>query len=73
MRMLITGTSGRLGAALAQHFAREPVIIGLDVAPGLYTTRRGHNTEGVATFVEPRLERWGVLPTGASLECDRYA
>ena len=40
MRILITGTSGRLGAAFAQHLAREHMVIGLDVAPGPYTTHR---------------------------------
>jgi Cof subfamily protein (haloacid dehalogenase superfamily) len=37
-----------------------------------YTTGH-HNADGVAAFLEPWLERWGAPPTGASLECGRYA
>jgi Cof subfamily protein (haloacid dehalogenase superfamily) len=37
-----------------------------------YSTEH-HNADGVAAFVEPWLERWGMPTTGASLEGDRYA
>jgi hydroxymethylpyrimidine pyrophosphatase-like HAD family hydrolase len=32
-----------------------------------------HNVDGVATFLEPWLERWGMPPTGTRLERDHYA
>ena len=31
------------------------------------------NADGVATFLEPWLARWGVLSTDTLLERDRYA
>ena len=45
MQLLITGTSGRLGSALAQCLCRAHAIIGLDIVPGPYTTHLGSVTD----------------------------
>jgi UDP-glucose 4-epimerase len=50
MQLLITGTSGRLGSALAQSLAREHAITGLDVVPGPYTTHLGSVTDRAQVF-----------------------
>jgi UDP-glucose 4-epimerase len=50
MELLITGTSGRLGSALAQCLAREHAIISLDVVPGPYTTHLGSVTDRAQVF-----------------------
>lgn len=50
MQLLITGTSGRLGSALAQCLARAHTIIGLDVVPGPYTTHLGSVTDRAQVF-----------------------
>jgi UDP-glucose 4-epimerase len=38
MRILVTGSSGQLGAEVARQFAPEHEVIGLDVRPGEWTT-----------------------------------
>jgi len=50
MQLLITGTSGRLGSALAQRLSRDHTIIGLDVVPGPYTTHLGSVTDRAQVF-----------------------
>jgi UDP-glucose 4-epimerase len=50
MQLLITGTSGRLGSALAQRLAREHAIIGIDVVPGPYTTHLGSVADRTQVF-----------------------
>lgn len=50
MQLLITGTSGRLGSALAQRLARDHTVIGLDVVPGPYTTHLGSMTDRAHVF-----------------------
>ncbi len=39
MRILITGSSGQLGAAIAEQLGRDHELIGIDVNPGLWTQR----------------------------------
>ncbi len=41
MRILITGSSGRVGSAIAELLSKEHEIIGLDLAPGRYTNHLG--------------------------------
>lgn len=50
MQILITGTSGRLGSALAQRLSCAHAIIGLDVVPGPYTTHLGRVTDRAQVF-----------------------
>jgi nucleoside-diphosphate-sugar epimerase len=45
MRILITGSSGQLGQALSQILSKYHDVIGLDLAPGPYTTHRGDITD----------------------------
>jgi nucleoside-diphosphate-sugar epimerase len=39
MRILITGSSGQLGAAIAEQLGRDHKLIGIDINPGLWTQR----------------------------------
>jgi UDP-glucose 4-epimerase len=36
--ILITGSSGRIGAAIARHLASSNKIIGVDIVPGAFTS-----------------------------------
>jgi len=45
MRILVTGSSGQLGAEVARQFAPEHELIGLDVRPGEWTTTVGDVTD----------------------------
>jgi nucleoside-diphosphate-sugar epimerase len=40
-RVLVTGSSGRVGAAIAAALSTEHDVAGLDLFPGLHTTHRG--------------------------------
>jgi nucleoside-diphosphate-sugar epimerase len=41
MRILVTGSSGQLGAEVARQFASTDTVIGIDVRPGKWTTQVG--------------------------------
>jgi len=41
MRILVTGSSGQLGAEVARQLAPEHDVVGIDVRPGEWTTRVG--------------------------------
>ena len=41
MRVLVTGSSGQLGAEVARQLAPEHEVVGLDVLPGKWTTQVG--------------------------------
>jgi nucleoside-diphosphate-sugar epimerase len=45
MRILMTGSSGQLGAAVARQFASIDTVIGLDVRPGEWTAHVGDITD----------------------------
>jgi nucleoside-diphosphate-sugar epimerase len=42
MRILVTGSSGQLGAEVARQLASAATVIGLDVRPGMWTTHIGN-------------------------------
>jgi len=54
LRILITGSSGRIGTAVAERIAREAVIVGLDLRAGPWTTALGDitNTKLVESLVQ---------------------
>ena len=41
MRVLITGTSGHIGEAVAERICRDADVVGLDILPGTFTTHVG--------------------------------
>ncbi len=41
MRILVTGSSGNIGSAVAEHISHHAEVIGLDVRPGEFTTQVG--------------------------------
>ncbi len=45
MRILLTGSSGQIGAAVAERMAREGVVLGLDLKPGPWTSEVGDITD----------------------------
>jgi nucleoside-diphosphate-sugar epimerase len=45
MRVLVTGSSGQLGAEVARQLASTETVIGLDVLPGAWTTQVGDVTD----------------------------
>ena len=45
MRILVTGSSGQLGAALCELLAEQHTLIGLDALPGKWTTHVGSVTD----------------------------
>jgi UDP-glucose 4-epimerase len=45
MRVLVTGSSGRLGAEAARQLAPTEVALGVDVLPGAWTTQVGNITD----------------------------
>jgi UDP-glucose 4-epimerase len=45
MRILVTGSSGQLGAEVASQLASTETVIGLDVRPGAWTTQVGDVTD----------------------------
>jgi len=54
LRILITGSSGRIGTAVAERIAREAVVVGLDLRAGPWTTALGDitNTKLVESLVQ---------------------
>jgi UDP-glucose 4-epimerase len=55
LRVLITGSSGRIGAAVAERVAREAVVLGLDLEAGPWTTELGDITN--SKLVESLVQR----------------
>jgi nucleoside-diphosphate-sugar epimerase len=45
MRILLTGSSGQLGAEIARQLSAEHQVIGLDLLPGEWTTQQGSVTD----------------------------
>jgi len=45
MRVLVTGSSGQLGAEVARRFASTDTVIGIDVLPGEWTAQVGDVTD----------------------------
>jgi UDP-glucose 4-epimerase len=45
LRILVTGSSGRIGAAVCERIAREAEVVGLDLVPGPWTTALGDVTQ----------------------------
>jgi UDP-glucose 4-epimerase len=45
MKVLITGSSGRVGAAITELVAEHHDVVGLDLVPGRYTTHIGSVAE----------------------------
>lgn len=41
MRVLVTGSSGYIGSAIAERFSRSGEVVGIDLEPGRYTTHLG--------------------------------
>ncbi len=41
MRILVTGTSGQIGSVIASMLSSEHTVVGIDLAPGKYTTHEG--------------------------------
>ena len=44
MKILVTGTSGRIGSVVAKRFISDAEVIGIDIIPGKYTTHVGDIT-----------------------------
>ncbi len=65
MRILVTGTSGQLGAAIAADLAGDHEVIGVDLVAGTHTTLRGSITD--RTFVFSLMEGMDAVVHTASL------
>ncbi len=65
MRILVTGTSGQLGAAIATDLAGDHEVIGVDLAAGAHTTLRGSITD--RAFVLSMMEGMDAVVHTASL------
>jgi UDP-glucose 4-epimerase len=50
MRILLTGSSGQLGSEIARQLSADHEIIGLDIAPGQWTSRLGSVTNREMIF-----------------------
>lgn len=46
-RILLTGSSGQVGSAIAKRLLSEYTVLGLDLAPGQYTTHCGNITDAL--------------------------
>ena len=64
-RILITGSSGQIGAVIAEHFAREAEVIGLDLKPGRWTTILGDITD--VKLIRPLVSQVDTIVHTASL------
>ena len=65
LRILITGSSGRIGTAVCERIAREAEVIGLDLRPGPWTTTLGDITN--AKLVESLVRRVDAIVHVAAL------
>jgi UDP-glucose 4-epimerase len=65
MRVLVTGSSGQLGAEVARQFASTETVIGLDVLPGAWTTQVGDVTD--ADLIADLMRGIAVVIHSASL------
>ncbi len=50
MRILVTGTSGQLGAAIAADLSTDHEVVGVDIVGGAHTTHRGSITDRAFVF-----------------------
>ena len=65
LRILVTGSSGRIGTAVAERIAREAVVIGLDLRAGPWTTALGDITN--SKLVESLVQRVDAIVHAAAL------
>jgi UDP-glucose 4-epimerase len=65
LRILITGSSGQIGAAVAERMAREGVVLGLDLKPGPWTSEVGDITD--SKLVESLVRQVDVVVHAAGL------
>ncbi|HEY7022539.1 MAG TPA: NAD(P)-dependent oxidoreductase [Ktedonobacterales bacterium] len=65
MRILVTGSSGQLGAEVARQLASTDTMIGLDVRPGEWTTQVGDVTD--ASLIADLMRGVDVVIHSASL------
>ncbi len=65
MRLLVTGTSGQLGAAVAADLSHDHEVIGVDLVAGTHTTLRGSITD--RAFVFSMMEGMDAVVHTASL------
>jgi nucleoside-diphosphate-sugar epimerase len=64
MKILVTGSSGHIGSAVAARLAQEARVVGVDRRPGCYTTRVGDLADqGLVQAVLPGVE--AVVHTAA--------
>lgn len=65
MRILITGSSGQIGAIIAERMARKAVVLGLDLKPGPWTSVVGDITN--LKLVESLIHQVDVVVHTAAL------
>jgi UDP-glucose 4-epimerase len=65
LRILVTGSSGRIGTAVAERIAREAMVVGLDLRPGPWTTTVGDITD--SRLVDPLVRGVDVIVHVAAL------
>lgn len=71
MRILVTGTSGQLGAAVAAALAGDHEVIGMDLVAGRHTTLQGSITD--RAFVFSLMEGMDAVVHTASLHAPHVA
>ncbi len=64
-RILLTGSSGQVGAAIAQSLAHDHAVLGLDLIPGSHTTQIGNITD--AALVDSLVSQVDAVIHTASL------
>jgi UDP-glucose 4-epimerase len=65
LRILVTGSSGRIGSAVCERIAREAEVVGLDLRPGPWTTALGDITD--SHLVESLVQRVDAIVHVAAL------